>query len=275
MKNPATAYNIEIISLIYCNTDYLEMIVEELKKVQRENSQINVGIRVVANDANKKVIRKLRKLDVPYAIYNDKNPDEYYINRVYRCYNYAVKTSKYDNVCLVNSDMCFSKNWLKNLLKYHNGVNIPSSRLIESGKMPSGKYGVSLNCGTHPTCMDFEKWQKVSEKMAFNDKDVVKEGGLYMPCIFETKRFIEAGGYPEGNVYSGGIGSLRGEFIKSGDDYFFHDILEKKFNMKHITVFDSLCYHIQEGERDEDFKVKLQKIKIKIKKRVKKLIKFF
>ena len=37
----------------------------------------------------------------------------------------------------------------------------------------------------------------------------------------------------------------------SGDDYYFHEILEKKFGMKHITVFDSPVYHIIEGEKDE------------------------
>ena len=38
---------------------------------------------------------------------------------------------------------------------------------------------------------------------------------------------------------------------KAGDDYFFHNVLEAKHNMKHITVFNSLVYHIQEGEKDE------------------------
>lgn len=55
--------------------------------------------------------------------------------------------------------------------------------------------------------------------------------------------------YPEGNIYDDGIGTL-GRFVKSGDAYYFDDILRVKYNMKHITVFDSLVYHIQEGEKD-------------------------
>lgn len=247
--------NIEIISLIYCSTEYLDLIAKELKKIEDENPDLIVGTRIIANDANKKVLKKLKALNINYTIYNDKNPKDYYINRVYRCYNYAVKTSQYNNVCLINSDMVFAKNWLKNLLKYHDGINIPTSRLVESGKMPSGKYGIGINCGKTATNIDFEKWHKISEKLQNEDKDTVKDGGLFMPVIFEKSRFLEAGGYPEGNIYKDNtIGTCNGNVIKSGDDYFFSEILTKKYNMKHITVFDSLCYHIQEGEKDSDWK---------------------
>ena len=46
--------------------------------------------------------------------------------------------------------------------------------------------------------------------------------------LFETKRFIEAGGYPEGNIYEGGPGRIDTPFIKSGDDYFFHADLDRR-----------------------------------------------
>lgn len=244
--------NIEIISLIYCSEKYLELITNELINVQSQECDWDIGIRIVANDANERVINKLKTSGINYTIYNDPKPDDYYINRVYRCYNNAVLTSEYDNVCLVNSDMVFSKNWLKNILKHHDGINIPTSRLYESGKMPSGKYGVSCYCGDNPDNLDYAKWYKISDEMAKQDSDIIKLGGLFMPAIFEKERFIESGMYPEGNIYQDGtIGTLNGNVIKSGDHYFFEEILEKKFGMKHITVFDSLCYHIQEGERDE------------------------
>ena len=69
-------------------------------------------------------------------------------------------------------------------------------------------------------------------------------------AFFEKDKFVLSGMYPEGNVYSTGIGTVSGYMVQSGDDYFFKK-LEKQFNMKHITVFDSLVYHIQEGEKDE------------------------
>jgi len=238
--------NLEIISLIFKSCDYLDLIYKELKSDNCKIEGWEISLRIVANDATPEVISKLKSLDIPYTIYNDSKPNYYYLNRVYRCWNHAGETSKADNICFVNSDMVFSKDWLSNLLKHHNGNNIPCSRLIESGKMLSGLHAVSRNCGRNPKNIDYNLWNNV---VAETKQDEVKYGGLFMPCIFETKRFIESGMYPEGNIYTDGIGTLNG-FIQSGDDWYFKK-LNKEYGMKHITVFDSLVYHIQEGEKDE------------------------
>ena len=237
---------LEIIALIFKSCDYLDLIYKELKSDNCKVDGWDITLRIVANDATPNVISRLNSLDIPHSIYNDPKPNDYYLNRVYRCWNYAAKTSGSDNICFVNSDMVFSKDWLSNLLKYHNGNNIPCSRLIESGKMSSGLHAISKNCGRSPKEIDYYLWNDVVDK---TKQDEVKDGGLYMPCIFETKRFIESGMYPEGNIYSDGIGTLNG-FIQSGDDWYFKK-LENEYNMKHVTVFDSLVYHIQEGEKDE------------------------
>lgn len=240
--------NIEIISLVYKSVEYLNLIVSELKKDYCKVDDYDVGIRVVANDPTEKVIASLKGVDVPYTIYNDPKPDDYYMNRVYRCYNQAVKESNYDNVCLINSDMVFSNDWLKNLLILHDGCTIPCSRLIESGKMPSGKYGVSADFGKTPNTLNYGAWYTYVDTTKVQE---THEGGLYMPCVFNKTHFIEVGMYPEGNIYQDGkAGSLVGGVRKSGDNYFF-DKLITSFGMKHITVFNSLVYHIQEGEKDE------------------------
>jgi beta-1,4-mannosyl-glycoprotein beta-1,4-N-acetylglucosaminyltransferase len=273
--------NVEVVSLIYASVDYLNLITDELLKIQNEDIGWDVGSRIVANDANKRVLDALVGVNSPYfpkinyTIYNDKNPNDYYLNRVYRAYNYAVETSEYDNVVLVNSDMVFAKDWLKNLLKHHNGKNIPVSRLIESGKMQSGKYGVSMYFGNNPKNIKYTKWYEYSQKVIQKNKDIIKEGGLYMPVVFDKETFIKTGGYPEGNVYEdGSIGTRNGAVKKSGDAYYYEDILEKKFGMRHITVFDSLCYHIQEGERDEELNKTLI-TKVTEKYEMPKLKKFF
>lgn len=238
--------NIEVIALIFKSVDYLNLIYNELKS---DNCKVNgwdVSLRIVANDATPKVIEKLKTLDIPYSIYNDPNPNDYYLNRVYRCWNFAGKSSESDNICFVNSDMVFSKDWLLNLLKHHNGVNIPCSRLVESGKMLSGTHGVSYNCGRGPKDINYKLWEDVVARTKCNE---LRDGGLYMPCIFNTKRFIESGMYPEGNIYQDGIGTLN-RFVQSGDDWYFKK-LQKEYGMKHVTVFDSIVYHIQEGEKDE------------------------
>lgn len=245
--------NVEIISLIFKSTEYLRFIVEQLNGERCKAEGWDVGVRIVANDATPKVIEELKKLPIKYSIYKNYWQNEYYLNRVYRAYNHAVCTSEYDNVCLVNSDDGFSKDWLKNLLKHHNGINIPCSRLIESGKMNSGQHGVNLGDNHFGRTAKefnqdgFDKW------VENNSEDKVLPGGLYMPCVFEKKRFIESGMYPCGNIYDNGIGTFHfdGKIKMAGDDFYFHRVLEKVYGMKHITVFDSPVYHIIEGEKDE------------------------
>ncbi len=238
--------NVEVISLIFKSEDYLDLIYKELKSDKCKVDGWDVTLRIVANDATPEILEKLKTLDIPYTIYNDPKPEDYYLNRVYRCWNFAGQSSTADNICFVNSDMVFSDGWLENLLKHHNGVNIPCSRLVESGKMSSGLHGVSYDCGRNPREIIYDLWDETVTRLK---RDEAHNGGLFMPCVFEVKRFIESKMYPEGNIYDNGVGTL-GRFLKSGDAWYFHDVLEKNFGMRHITVFDSLVYHIQEGEKD-------------------------
>ena len=243
--------NIEVVSLIYKSTSYLKYIAKQLNSGLCKADGWDVGVRVVANDATNKVLEALKDIEIPYTVFDNPDKNEHYMNRVYRCYNYCVTSSEYDNICLINSDNGFSEGWLQDLLKHHDGVNIPCSRLIESGKMLSGRYGVTQNFGR--TCDEFESrfdgWLAWSHKFR---EDKVAPGGLYMPAVFDRQRFIDSGMYPEGNIYSDGkVGSLVGGVIRTADEFFFNDVLIKRFGMKHITVFDSMVYHIQEGEKDE------------------------
>ena len=240
--------NVEIIGMIYKSTQYLDLMVSELRKDYCQAEGWDVGIRVVANDASDVVLDRLKELNIPYTTYNDSKSDDYYLNRIYRCWNFAGRTSQYENICFINSDMVFSKDWLSNLLRQHDGTTIPCSRLVESGKMRSGLHAISKNFGKEPRGLDYDGWHGYVEEIRLPERHA---GGLYMPCVFVKDRFIESGMYPEGNIYSdGNAGSMVGGVVRSGDDYYFHEVLEKRFGMKHITVFDSLVYHIQEGELD-------------------------
>ncbi len=244
--------NIEVISLIYKSVDYLSFICEQLKSPYCQVPGWEVRQRIVANDPTPEVLDALKSCGVPYSVYRDPHPEDFYLNRVYRCWNHAGRTSASDNICFVNSDMMFSPDWLTNLLEHHDGKNIPCSRLIESGKLRSGSYGLEKDFGKHPNSLrplDFALYSKqVSE-------NVCKDGGLFMPCIFETLRFIDSGGYPEGNVFLhenklvAGFPNDRPVYF-SGDTFFF-ELLKYTYGMQHITVFDSIVYHIQEGEKDE------------------------
>jgi len=248
--------NVEVVSLIFQSVQYLHFIADQLQSELCEVDGWDVGVRIVANDATPEVLEELPKIGIPYTVYNNPDPNEFYLNRVYGAYNFCITSSEYDNIVLVNSDDRFSEGWLDNLIKHHDGVNIPCSRLIESGKMPSGMHGVNLgdnHFGRHPNEFNVEGWDKWVEE---HKEDRTEPHGLYMPCLLEKKRIEEAGLYPRGNIFVDGDKLVSGypndrPVYKAGDDFFFHQILEPKYGMKHITAFDSLVYHIIEGERDE------------------------
>jgi len=239
--------NIEVIALVYMSIDYLNLITSQLKSDNCKVDGWNVGIRLVLNDATDEVKEAVKQMDIPHSIFENEDPNEYYINRVYRAYNYGVTSSEYDNVCLVNSDNVFSRNWLWSLLQHHNGINIPCSFLIESGKRGLGPLAIAKNFGRTPSTIDFKGFEDFADGMKIN---VLRENGLYMPCVFEKSRFVEGGMYPEGNVYATGIGNFGDRFVESGDVHLFNR-LKQNYNMKHVSVMNSIVYHVQEGELDE------------------------
>ena len=232
--------NVEIVSLVYKSVAYLEFIAEQLKRECCKVPGWDVGVRVVLNDASPKVLERSKSMDIPITVYNDADPDAWYLERVYRCYNFSVQSSEYDNVCLINSDMMFSQGWLANLLKHHDGTKIPCSRLVESGKMLSGKHGIGKNFGRTVSQLNQPGFEEYAASIS---EDVAAPGGLYMPCVFEKETFIASGMYPNGNIH------VNGKLI-TGDKYLF-DILEREHNLEHVTAFDSIVYHVQEGEKDE------------------------
>jgi len=243
--------NIEIISLIFKSKDYLRSIINEFLQDYSKSDGWDVGYRIVANDATPEVIAEMKKYEkeLPDAFrmdyYNNPSPEKFYMKRVYDAWNYCVESTEYDNVCLTGSDHIWSSDWLDNLLKHHDGVSIPCCRLVESGKMPSGKYAVNAmrelgyNFGYNVRNFPRKKWEEYATGIKEDSHGI---GGLYMPVVFKTTRFLEAGGY-ESEKYS-----VNPYFMP--DTKLFEKLISK-YEMRHITIFDSLVYHIQEGEKDE------------------------
>jgi hypothetical protein len=144
--------------------------------------------------------------------------------------------------------MAFSPLWLDFLLNVHlKGNQIATSRLIESGKLRSGRHGVSKDFGRSPESFDEPRWLKYVRNAR---QPTVMPGGLFMPVLFDTETFRKSEGYPEGNIYEDGAGTLNGPVLESGDAWYFRH-LQGWFGLRHMTCFDSLVYHIQEGEMDE------------------------
>ncbi|MDP3880945.1 MAG: glycosyltransferase [bacterium] len=234
---PFSALKVVVVGMIYQSTGYAQFVYDSFKKYQEDEEFI-----FVANDATDKVKDYLRENDIPHLIFENEDKDEYYLNRVYRAWNYGGMNASGDIIIFVNSDMAFSKGWVKNLLKNLNKKRIVCSRLVESGKMPSGEYGISKNFGQSYKEYNAEEFEAYVEKIK---KPELKEGGLFMPCMIYKDIFVKSGGYPIGNRKEADGKET------SGDHIFFYENLEAKMGVKHFTAFDSIIYHVQEGEMDE------------------------
>lgn len=225
---------IEVVGMVYRSTPFLNFLDHQ-----------SACHRIVANNPEPSLM-----LDYDIDIYMDPNPTDHYVSRVYRCWNYCVESSKAEYVCLVNSDMAFSPGWLEALERRLDGKTIPCSRLVEpefirpEGQvLTTGKHGIAVDLGRNPATFPMESWHKMAEDLA---EDRVEPGGLYMPCVLHRETFLRVGGYPEGNL-ARQIGATRLDMgVLSGDEYLFWKMAQQEF--RHVTCFDSLVYHMQEGE---------------------------
>lgn len=235
---PLSTVKISVICLIYKSIGYANFILNSFKKYT--DLQDNVEFCFIANDPTNELITHFDKNNIPYKLFQNKDPEEYYLNRVYRAWNFGGFESNGDIIVFINSDMAFSKNWLENLLRNLREDRIVTCRLIESGKLRSGKYGIEKNFGRTYSEFDDEAFQNFVSKVS---KPEIKEGGLFMPCAIYKDSFVKSGGYPIGNR------TEKNGNITPGDKILFYENL-LPIGIKHYTVFDSLIYHVQEGEMD-------------------------
>jgi len=233
---------ISLIGMIYKSVEYFTSMSQELKRTCTD-SKYDVDYLIIANDP---VVEVTKVLDDKCVVYNDPKPNDYYLNRVYRAWNYGGRLVSADVVVFVNSDMIFYDNWLDNLLEHLDDNTIPCCKLVESGKLIPGKHAVDKNFGTSIDSLDLDGFKNFAKSISHPG---ISTGGLFMPCAFYKKDFVLSGGYPEGNVYEKGVGINTSKFLESGDHYFFYKNSVMK-NKDHITVNNSICYHIQEGEKD-------------------------
>jgi len=203
---------IEVVGMVYRSDDFASFIRPHVD-------------RIVANDP-------LHSLSVYDAIYHDPHLEDYYLARVYRCWNWCVESSQSEYVCLVNSDMAFSPGWLEALERRLDGHTLPCSRLVESGIIRPGEHAIEIDIGRDPRTFPWDAWHLMALDLA---QDRTEPGGLFMPCVLHRETFLRVGGYPHGNVDD-----------VSGDVILFNKMAAAGF--KHVTCFDSLVYHMQEGE---------------------------
>lgn len=235
---------INVVGMIYKSINYLDFMIYNINKYCLDD---NIDYNIIANNATDKVLSYLKNNNIKHIVYEDPFPDDYYLNRVYRAWNFGGFNTDCDILIFINSDMAFTPYWINNLIKNLTLFTIPCSRLIESTKLKSGQHAIEKNFGQNSNQFDEIEFIKYCNNISSNE---IKTGGLFMPCAFYKQDFVESNGYPEGNIYVDGIGKHKSPIIMSGDYYFFYKNPIMK-NKSHITVFNSLVYHIQEGEKDE------------------------
>lgn len=211
---------IEIVAMVYKSREFAQLIADQLDEIEDH------PVRIVGNDP----VEELH--GIIDEAYHDPKPDDHYLSRVYRCWNYCVQSSDFDHVCLVNSDMVFADGWIERLEARLDGRTLPCSRLVEPGLLRPGAHAVEIDLGRDPVFFPHEAWQRLARDLA---ETRTAPGGLFMPCVLNREAFVNVGGYPEGNV--AGI---------SGDAHLFARMAGAGF--LHTTCFDSLVYHFQEGE---------------------------
>lgn len=252
-----------IVCLIYKSTQWLQFVYEQVLKYT------NLGdteFFFVANDATDDVRKYLKDNYIPHYIYenSDEHKKEWYINNVYRAWNFAAKKARGDFIIFINSDMAFAPGWLDRLLEKYDGTNCITSRLVESGKLKSGTYGIEKNFGRSVTSYKEKQFQdyvvglidKTKKEFDLQQADsrmLTKTGGLFMPLLVRREHFLSVGGYPEGNIVPGTDISnpeiaKHSEPCVSGDVVLMEKL--KTRGIKHQTAFDSIIYHFQEGEMD-------------------------
>lgn len=248
LKEDLTKPKVTVFSLIYRDTGWLEFVYSQFLKFTPLD---DVEFYFVANDAEPHVLTYLRDNFIPFYEFNNtaEHQSEHYINNVYRAYNFGVSKAKGEQVVLLNSDMAFSNGWLDALLSHSTGSVCVASRLIEQGKLSTGKHGIEKNFGQSWEGYDEPGFTSFADKIAL---DKAETGGLYMPLLIKKADFDSVGGYPEGNIEPGSdifdpvIAEPGGEVI-AGDTVFIQKL--ESIGVKHITAFNSVVYHFQEGEK--------------------------
>ncbi|MHB1952283.1 MAG: glycosyltransferase [Sulfobacillus sp.] len=239
--------NITFVCLIYKSVRWLQFFYDQLL---RHTNLFGCEFYFVANDACPEVLDYLRFNRIPHRVHNNTEEQrrEWYINNVYRAWNFGVASARGDYIVLLNSDMSFSPGWFERLFLRLRHDNCVCSRLVESGRYPSGQYGIERNFGRSH---DEYREEAFLEFCRQESAPEVRDGGLFMPLLIRKTDFDAVGGYPEGNLAAGSnwrhpVYAKHGEPCISGDRVLMEKLAA--IGIKHQTAFDSLVYHFQEGE---------------------------
>jgi glycosyltransferase involved in cell wall biosynthesis len=246
---------VTLVCLIYSGVDWLEFQYGELLALQKELAPGEVEILFVANDANQEVLNFLIENNIPYVVApGRKSPDEWYIDSVYRAYNFGAKQAQGKFLLFVNSDMAYAPGFLHAMVEAATAGTYVTAKLVESGRLTPAKIAIKKNFGKSLKSFKRKSFYRYAQKL---QAPTQQDGGLYMPAIVSKDDFLSCEGFPEGNIksesvadYIAGAAYLTakvGDDLISGDDAFIRRFLFQ--DGKHITINSAIVYHFQEGEK--------------------------
>jgi len=234
---------ITVATLIYKSPAYLDFVMKSL--LAYHSTEHEVEYLIMCNDATEEVIIESSKwvseISKDYSpkirVISHFNLDQnaWWLDRVYNAWNRCLIECETEAICFVNSDMAFTAGWLDNLAKYDLGKYIPTSRLVESERMPSLPGLVSKNFGQTLATFQKEEFESFAEEIS--EEGSVVGVGAYMPSLFAKEILYRAGGW-------------RKNWNNIPGDRITFDILAK-MGLERIMVNDSIAYHFQRGESAE------------------------
>lgn len=229
---------ITVATLIYASPDYLKFVTDSLKSAK---TNLEIDYLVVANDPWP-VVRDYLKTDdwlsrnIRTVIHENPNPNEWWLDRVYNAWNRCLNEVDTPFVAFVNSDMYFCDYWLDNLAKYDLGKYVPTSRLVESQRMPSLPGLIEKNFGQ--TLATFKPEEFKAFAASISESNAYEGIGAFMPSLHATKLLKNIGGW-------------RKNFCGIPGDRVTFDIYRQMYGIVPIMVCDSLAYHMQRSESIE------------------------
>jgi hypothetical protein len=239
---------VTLVCLVYRSLKWLDFVMEG---VDASKNTTRYRWLVVANDATEEV-RSDPRISVDF---DNEDPDEYYLKRVYRAWNEGVLQSPTSWVVMLNSDMTGADYWLDELVatKRLNPKTVPTSLLVESGRIPSAMPEWVKNFGADPERFPRKEFQDYADKIrkpggcshgkcgcGSYHYVSTEPGRLFMPILVDRQEFMDIGSYPIGNPPG-----------TTGDKDLIRRYAEAGF--QHVTSLGSVVYHTQEGEmRDNE-----------------------
>ncbi len=220
---------VTLVVLVYRSLRWLDWC---MQGVDASTNQTRYRWLVVANDATDKV-RDDPRVGVDWQ---NADPGEFYINRVYRAWNEGVLNAPTQHVIMLNSDMWASDFCIDALItaKKSDPRTVPTSLLVESGRLPSAMPEYVRDFGKTPDEFDTKAFKAHAHSLKAGSN--TEPGRLYMPILVERQEFLDLGGYPEGNPPG-----------TTGDKDLIRRYAEAGY--RHITCLGSVVYHCQEGEQ--------------------------